>query len=257
MIQIDQEKCIACGQCAAICPLRVIAAAGNGFAATRECFACGHCFAVCPTGAVHMPGEEETRQDEGAAWRIDPNALLGFMQMRRSVRAYTAQKVEPEKLAMLLEAGRSAPTAGNGQRVRYLVLDRETQAFRARVWDSLQTYAEAKDNADLLRRAKAYHDGTETRDTLFFGGQQVILVVSPPGIDGALAARSMELMACALGLGTLYCGFAVHGVNESPALQKELGLEPGEILAACLVVGYPAVTFRRTVGRKPLQVQWR
>lgn len=46
-----------------------------------------------------------------------------LIQNRYSVRKYSKKPVEPEKLQIVLEAGRIAPTAGNRQPQRILVVD--------------------------------------------------------------------------------------------------------------------------------------
>ena len=50
---------------------------------------------------------------------MDFNALSAA---RYSLRKFSAQPVEPEKLALILEAGRNAPTAHNFQPQRIFVL---------------------------------------------------------------------------------------------------------------------------------------
>ncbi len=49
--------------------------------------------------------------------------LLHLMKSRYSVRDYKPTKVEDEKLKLILEAGRVAPTAANRQTHRILVID--------------------------------------------------------------------------------------------------------------------------------------
>ena len=48
--------------------------------------------------------------------------FLSLAKERYSVRAYTGQPVEQEKLAAILEAGRVAPTAHNNQPQRVMVV---------------------------------------------------------------------------------------------------------------------------------------
>ena len=73
-------------------------------------------------------------------------------------------------------------------------------------------------------------------------------------LDAGIAASYMELMAEAMGLGVLYSGFFVAASRLGKGLRAELGLESGDKVAACLVVGYPDVSYERTVPRQPLRV---
>lgn len=54
-----------------------------------------------------------------------------------SVRKFTNQKVEQEKIDLILEAGRLAPTAVNFQPQRILVLDSEENKNKTIFYNSL------------------------------------------------------------------------------------------------------------------------
>ena len=68
---------------------------------------------------------------------------------------------------------------------------------------------------------------------------------------------SMELMAEALGLGTVYVGLFTRPANQNAALRQSLGVTQNENIAICLAVGYPAVTYQRSAPKKPANVVWR
>jgi len=59
---------------------------------------------------------------------MDDNAaaLMDLIKTRRSVRRFTAQPVEKEKLDLILEAARWAPSAGNSQPWELVVITRAT-----------------------------------------------------------------------------------------------------------------------------------
>ena len=57
------------------------------------------------------------------------NTFLELAKSRHSVRSYESKSVEAEKLNAILEAGRIAPTAANGQPCRFLVLN-EAEALQ-------------------------------------------------------------------------------------------------------------------------------
>ena len=78
----DREKCVACGQCAAVCPVSAISEAD--FTATDEarCIVCAACAKYCPTGARQM-GTPESRAklahhlEKAASRRKEPELWLG------------------------------------------------------------------------------------------------------------------------------------------------------------------------------------
>jgi NAD-dependent dihydropyrimidine dehydrogenase PreA subunit len=62
-MKIDQDKCIACGECIDFCPMNCIAEKGDKVSVDQdECVECGVCLhaEVCPVDALYMP--EEARQ---------------------------------------------------------------------------------------------------------------------------------------------------------------------------------------------------
>lgn len=260
MITIDQKKCVKCGQCAKLCVMNAISRTPEGTYAPngKGCIDCGHCFAVCPVKAVDMDMDtSEVLEYEMGRFMLDEDELLNFIKYRRSIRLYTPRRLSREQIEKILQAGRYSATGSNSQTVEYIVLDATIEDFKAKVWRSLHHFGVEHDRPELIRRAEDYQNGTEEKDTLFYGGRQAILVIARSEIDGGIAAGNMELMAYAMGLGVLYCGFAVHGVKNSAELQQELGLNDRRKLIACMVVGRPNVVFQRTVPRKPVKVEWR
>ncbi len=91
----------------------------------------------------------------------------------------------------------------------------------------------------------------------FHGAPTVIFIVSDDDVDASLATMSMELMAEAMGLGTLYVGFFAVAAKLSKGIRKELGLAKKEKLVTCLAMGYPDVKYMRTVPRKKADIEWR
>lgn len=120
-ILINRDKCIGCGQCERDCLCDAIYMdEGKAKVGTKGCIKCGHCIAVCPKEAITLGSIENINWDQnnpgmerGSA--PEPEAFLDFLKFRRSIRHYKKQDIEAEKLDMIIEAGRYAPTAGNRQ----------------------------------------------------------------------------------------------------------------------------------------------
>ncbi|MCI9443282.1 MAG: 4Fe-4S binding protein [Oscillospiraceae bacterium] len=259
MVEINPSLCTGCGLCASNCAVHAIVQSDNGtyFCNKTWCFACGQCVALCPTGAPSMPGLEAPIPYDSASFDLEPQTLLNAMRFRRSIRRFTGGKATRQELELLLEAGRCAPTSTNSQTVGFTVLDEEFEAIRPKIWKAFARISQEKGRKLLLRRYENYLAHPDQPDTLFYGGNQMIVVTSERPVDGGLALANMELMAHALGLGALYCGFATRAIDSDPALREYFGLTETRTIDSCLIVGRTDLCFQRTAPRNPARVQWR
>ena len=179
---------------------------------------------------------------------LPSDTLLAAMKSRRTVRQFTDQAVEAEKVQKILEAGRYSPTGGNSQNVSYTILGSRQNEAEAICVDLFRK------GTSLPRRSKAFAERFNITDNFFFkGAPLVILVSSRSSVDAGLASAYMEIMAESLGLGVLYSGFFVMCSRISRKLRKLIRLPKGHKVVTCMVIGYPAVKYHRIVPRKPLQ----
>lgn len=245
-IHIDSDKCIGCGLCQKDCPASNISVENKKAAViTQDCIMCGHCVAVCPKAAVSMTGFDESPEEIDKPTVLDPHILLAAIKTRRSIRQFRKQKIAPEIIAQIIEAGRLTPTGGNAQDVSFLVLEEQTDRFEK---VAVQLFRR------LLPVMKLVNPVAKRAviDPHFFfkKAPAVIVIVSKSKVNGSLAAANMELMAEAYGLGVLYSGFFSMAVNASRRLRKMLGLKRGDKVITTLVLGYSNVTYHRTVQKE-------
>jgi nitroreductase len=160
------------------------------------------------------------------------NPTLEAIFQRRSIRRYTDQPVEPEKLDLLLQAAMAAPSAMN-----------------CRPWEFIVV-------TDPERLA-------QFRSRLAFGNRNApaaIVVCGNPGLstnpaarlfwvqDCSAAAENILIAAVGLGLGTVWIG--VHPVSAFVKVVRQSMALPRKVTPLCIIyVGYP-------VEDKPARTQY-
>ena len=56
-LAVERKKCIRCGKCARLCPVRNITMTEYPAFGDR-CVSCQRCMAFCPPNAIHVPGKD-------------------------------------------------------------------------------------------------------------------------------------------------------------------------------------------------------
>lgn len=143
--------------------------------------------------------------------------FLTLAKTRCSIRSYTNQKVEPEKLEKILETAHVAPTAANLQPIRLLAV--QSAEGLAKIGKAANIYG-----APLAIIVCADHDKAWVRP---FDHKQT------GDIDASILTDHMMLQATELGLGSVWiCYFKPDVLCQEFALPANL--EPINILA----IGY-------------------
>ena len=155
-------------------------------------------------------------------WKLGTGGNMGVItaiKMRRSIRHYKDKPVEEEKLDKVLEAGRLAPSAGNLQEWKFVVVrdkgTREKLAIAA--------------NSRFIKEAPVVIVACATiTDCILKSGQ-----LTYP-IDVAIAVDHITLKAVEEGLGTCWVG----GFDEEE-VKKILDIPDNIRVVTLLTIGYP------------------
>lgn len=287
-IFIDKEKCTLCGLCYPICVRRIIEEGDEAAIITDSslCILCGHCKAICPEDAPQLPSLDAD-EFEPVPQKADlPSAeqLMGFFRSRRSIRIFRNNPVEDEKLDSIIQAGRFAPTGGNRQPLRYVLIQTPEKLKSVRDMTIEYLVNQAEDIEKAVRRQE--EDGValpdkyinrsvfvtlwrnlakfnkEGIDRLFYHAPAVFichlnpLEASTPDVDPGLAAMQMVLMAEALGLGACFIGFLVFALEESHQIREAVEIPKNHKVSLAFALGYPDVSYPRLVSRNPARVTW-
>jgi nitroreductase len=158
--------------------------------------------------------------------------VIEVIRQRRSIRSYTDQPVEPEKLERLLDAARLAPSASNRQEWRFVVV---TDA------DTRRKLAHAANDQEFVAQAPVVIAGcAEQHDHVMRCGQPSY------AIDVAIAMDHITLQAVAEGLGTCWIGAFYED-----KVREVLGIPDHVRVVELLTVGHPARP-PRPLSRLPL-----
>jgi nitroreductase len=149
--------------------------------------------------------------------------VLDAIKKRRSIRQYLDKPVEEEKVDLVLEAARLAPSAKNVQECRYVIV---------RDANKRKELAVAAKNQGFLAEAPVIIVCCATNlDYIMTCGQHAY------PIDAAIAIDHMTLAAVEQGLGTCWIGAFHHDIV------AELIDLPGDMrVVQMLTLGYPAET---------------
>lgn len=152
------------------------------------------------------------------------NAVIDNIMTRTSVRSYSDRQVSQEQIETLLRAAMAAPTAGNKQPWRFVVInDRSILDSISEKFHSMHMAGNASVAVVMCGDTTATFEG-EGRDYWIQ--------------DVSAASENLLLAAHAIGLGAVWCG--IYPVSERVgAFSTMLGL-PGNIIPmACICIGYP------------------
>ena len=266
IINIDREKCIKCGICAAICPSCILTMGTNGPECVSEtsCMSCGHCVAVCPTEAFNNSRCPLDEQDPITAPLLDSKSAYNFLRTRRSIRNFKPDLVSEEKMRELLDIARYAPTAGNSQGLYYIVVS-DKELIKKITQATANWMQEGIDAHDVRRRyfmktLAVYNKGI---DIIARNANQLIFALSrrmnATGISNCEQAWAyVELYAPTLGLGTTIMGFIQSCAQDDyKPLLDLLEVPNKQKIVGTLMVGYPKYKYYRMVDRQHLKVDFR
>lgn len=143
--------------------------------------------------------------------------FLTLVHNRHSVRSYTEKKVEKEKIDLILEAGRLAPTGCNRQGEKLIVVS--SDGAMEKLKKAANTYG-----APLAIIVAMKRDGSWVRP---YDGKNLI------DIDASIITDHMMMEATDLELGSCWvCNF------QSDKLVSELSLSDDYVPVNILLVGY-------------------
>ena len=261
---VDKGKCIKCGNCQYICSGLCAKINEEGYPYIDEvldhfCFSCGQCVSVCPTGALRHTNVDLDQCEVILPPGSEPSDQIEHLiKTRRSIRNFKDEPVSREGLEELLDVVRYAPTGGNAQGVKFIVMDkRETlhKVFQL-TSDYLTDFVSRPENAWLLLPADA---GKTENDWVFWNAPMVIIATADNPTDLSIALAYLDLYAQAKGLGCCWCGYLKFAMDGGQPELMEMFQKAG--LDECyypMMIGVPEerIKYYRIPQRKQAEINY-
>ncbi len=259
--EIDQVRCVQCGECVVECPAEVIAMEDYPKLVNEDgCYQCQHCLAICPTGAISILGVNPDESFSLEENQLEPVHLEALIKGRRSVRRYTENDLSQTLIDELLDVAWHAPTGVNSQSVLFTVvrdgevmdtLRKEVMARLVEINDG-DGFPEGLVGQYLDAAVKGWQE--DDRDIIFRGAPHLLITSAPkdspcPVQDTHIALTTFQLIAHARGVGTVWDGMFMMVLALCPDLTIRLGIPADHLVGYAMAFGEPAVDYHRTVQR--------
>lgn len=171
--------------------------------------------------------------------------MLEFIKSRRSTRRFKDTVVENDKINMILEAGRYAPSGGNSQSTHFIVI--KNSKVLQKLAEIVQQEFEKMDVVPGMYRSIANSINASKKGKYVFHYNAPVLIVTANQkdygnniADCSCALENMMLMANYLDLGSCWIN-QLKWLNENPVVRKYmegLGMKESERVYGALAVGY-------------------
>lgn len=314
---VDRETCARCGRCIEACPTAGFVPDADGYPKpigyggfAEACLNCWNCVAVCPTGAMKLEGAYsvpegrykstltgEMRFPEPFPGDSRPYAEQApelteterVIFARRSNRIFKDKPVPKQTLQRLLEAARFAPSAGNCQPYKmvvvtnrdlirelehesmkvlrflknlYLLPEGGSRALKSALFTTLSLVMPTKMDP---RPMTAMEKADQTDDIIYWNAPAVVFFlknprgISNPDLDIGMAAQNLVLAAHAQGLGTCYIGLCIEPLTypNMKAMREKLGITAPWKPVTSVAIGWPKGKIDAAIQRDTPPIEWR
>ena len=299
---VDEEKCQGCGLCVLNCVTRAWEMGENDIPRLKEgysCLSCYNCLVACPEGAIYL--EEPYHVDNGF-WKTLPHSLPAKPPLppldeegnpteytaveqaileRRSIRNYKDKPVPDTLIRRVLEAGRFAPSSGNCQPWKFIVVTdkKMIDEMDVVIAEAVAGMHNMYMNDEMVKGFEPMVANNPTppvdprmiiggfgpiarKEVLpSLGAPAVVIIagdmrsIAGPLIQVGICGENMSLAANSMGIRSCWVGFFAL-IEQYPEMKKKLGLEPPWTIITSIVLGYPKFKQDGMVPREYRPVTW-
>jgi len=229
-----------------------------------------------------MPLEPKDEDGNPTEW----NAIERAVFERRSVRNFKDTPVPESLIQRVLEAGRFAPSAGNCQPWKFIVITNKAliKEIEKGVTGILEFFYAAYKSDKMVQNLVPLIEGppfapgsvdprviiggvgsivrNKEEMGVALGAPVLILIlgderaISGPELNIGICGQNMNLVANSLGIKACWNGFIAAILNTLPPLKKKLGIKSPWKVVESMCIGYPAFKQEGVVPREYRPVTW-
>lgn len=186
------------------------------------------------------------------------NQVIDTIMKRRSVRLYESKPIPKDILQTLINAGNMAPTGGNAQSWRFVVV--QDKGFKEKLLSlGIPRYKKwmekaPKELADMRKEIDA-----KVSDPIYYDAPVVIFVIGSgmtSDLDTPMVCENIMLAARSLDIGSCWVYFGQLAL-EDQEVRNALEMQEGEKVYGPILLGYPREgEFPAPPLKKDAAVKW-
>ena len=292
-VKIETERCKKDGLCATVCPKGIFVQQKKlvipDLVDEEGCIACGQCVAICRQNAIsHSEFSSTTIRAIQFEQMPTTEQVMTLLKTRRSIRAFRDKPLPNDTIERIIDGARFAPSGHNSQSTEFLVVqDRdllnqvsamvieylkfEVNRFANPLFRTLALLADremAESGLHEIPGFKRMIQSFETGTDPILHGAPVLLAfharrtVGFADINAQLALQNASIVAHTLDIGHFYTGWVVSPCRAPMArawnrrIPSLLGIPSDNNLYGALALGYPIPRFKNMIERKSPRIRW-
>lgn len=186
------------------------------------------------------------------------NQVIETIMKRRSVRLYESKPIPKEILQIVMNAGNAAPTGGNAQNWRFVVV--ENKSFREKLLSlGIPRYKKwmekaPKDLADMRKEIDAV-----ASDPIYYDAPAIVFVIGSgmtSDLDTPMVCENIMFAARSLDIGSCWVYFGQLPLDDQE-VRDALEMQEGEKVYGPILLGYPrGGEFPASPNKKDAVIKW-
>ncbi len=168
------------------------------------------------------------------------NQVIETIMRRRSVRLYESKPIPREILQTIIDAGNAAPTGGNAQSWRFVVV--EDKSFRNKLMSlAIPRYKKWMEKASQELSDMRKEIDAVVSDPIYYDAPAIVFVLGSGmtgELDTPMVCENIMLAARSLGIGSCWVYFGQLPLDDQE-VRNNLEIQEGEKIYGPILLGYP------------------